>query len=74
MSDEIYRVKLRLYQVEKLAHAAGIVRVSKSHLVNVKKIQSLRPALNSRLYAKMPNGEEILVTRKYAPAVKAAME
>ena len=73
MSDEIYRVKLRLYQVEKLAHAAGIVRVSKSHLVNVKKIQSLRPALNSRLYAKMPNGEEILVTRKYAPAVKAAM-
>ena len=74
MSDEIYQVKLRLYQVEELAHAAGIVRASKSHLVNVKKIQSVRPALNSRLYAKMPNGEEVLVTRKYAPALKAAME
>ena len=66
-------MKLRLYQVEKLARAAGIVRASKSHLVNVRKIQSVRPALNSRLYVKMPNGEEVLVTRKYAPAVKAAM-
>ena len=71
---EIYQVKLRLYQVEELARAAGIVRASKSHLLNVRKIQSVRPALNSRLYAKMPNDEEVLVTRKYAPALKAAME
>ena len=74
MSDEIYQVKLRLYQVEELARTAGIIRASKSHLLNVRKIHSVRPALNSRLYAKMPNGEEVLVTRKYAPALKAAME
>jgi len=38
--------------------------------VNLRKIQSVRTALNSRLYAKMPNGEEVLVSRKYAPALK----
>ena len=67
---EIFQVHQRLYQVETLSSAAGIIRVSKSHLVNLRKIQSVRTALNSRLYAKMPNGEEVLVSRKYAPAFK----
>lgn len=67
---EIFQVHQRLYQVETFGGAAGIMRVSKSHLVNLRKIQSVRTALNSRLYAKMPNGEEVLVSRKYAPALK----
>lgn len=67
---EIFQVHQRLYQVETLSSAAGIIRVSKSHLVNVRKIQSVRTALNSRLYAKMANGEEVLVSRKYAPKFK----
>ncbi len=67
---EIFQVHQRLYQVETLSSAAGIIRVSKSHLVNVRKIQSVRTALNSRLYAKMANGEEVLVSRKYAPNFK----
>lgn len=67
---EIFQVRQRLYQVETLSSAAGIMRVSKSHLVNLRKIQSVRTALNSRLYAKMANGEEVLVSRKYAPIFK----
>ena len=67
---EIFQVRQRLYQVETLSSAAGIIRVSKSHLVNLRKIQSVRTALNSRLYAKMANGEEVLVSRKYAPNFK----
>ena len=67
---EIFQVRQRLYQVETLSSAAGIIRVSKSHLVNLRKIQSVRTALNSRLYAKMANGEEVLVSRKYAPSFK----
>lgn len=72
-SEHIFRVGMRLYQVESLSVPLGIIRVSKSHLVNLKKIVSVRPALNSRLYAKMPNGEEILVSRKYAHALKEAI-
>ena len=73
-SDEIYNVKLRLYQVEEFAQGEGIIRVSKSHLINVRKIESVRPAINSRLYVKMLNGEEVLVSRKYTHALKKAME
>ncbi|MCR5763917.1 MAG: LytTR family transcriptional regulator [Treponema sp.] len=72
-NEEIYQVKQRLYQVESISHDEGIIRVSKSHLVNYHKIQSVRPALNSRMYAKMPNGEEVLVSRKYAPKLKESL-
>ncbi len=33
-------------------------------LVNVEHIISVRTALNGRLYARMENGEEILITRR----------
>lgn len=71
--EEIFQIKLRLYQVEEIAKSTEIIRVSKSHLINMKKIESVRPALNSRLYVKMPNGEEVLVSRKYAHVLKDAM-
>lgn len=38
-------------------------------LVNTDHIISVRTALNGRLYAKMENKEEILITRKYAKDV-----
>ncbi|MCR5290311.1 MAG: LytTR family transcriptional regulator [Treponema sp.] len=72
-NKEIYQIKMRLYQVESLSRPTGIIRVSKSHLINSHKIQSVRTALNSRLYARMPNGEDVLVSRKYAPLLKEAM-
>lgn len=47
-------------------------RKGKMHemLVNVKHIISVRTALNGRLYARMENGEEILITRRYAKEVE----
>ena len=38
--------------------------------VNVDRITSVRTALNGRLYAKMENGEEILITRRYAKEIE----
>lgn len=47
-----------------------ICRASKAMLVNVEYITSVRTALNGRLYAKMENGEEILITRRYAKEIE----
>lgn len=70
---EIYKVKLRLYQIEDMSLSPDIMRVSKSHIINIKHILSVRPALNSRLYVKMQNGEEVLVSRKYAQTLKKVL-
>ena len=56
--------------VEEKVNKRNICRASKTMLVNVEHIISVRTALNGRLYARMENGEEILVTRKYAKEVE----
>lgn len=68
--NEVYQVKVRLYEVEEQYRRYKFVRCSKSVIVNLTKIESFRPALDSRLYAKMKNGEDIVVSRMYAKEIK----
>lgn len=66
---QVYEIKMRLYQVEENTRGNKMVRGSKSIVVNLRHIESVRPALNGRLYATMANGEEILISRQYAKEV-----
>lgn len=68
--DKIYEVKGRLYQVEEKVRRRNICRASKTMIVNIDHIISVRTALNGRLYARMENNEEILITRRYAKEVE----
>ena len=68
-ASDFYEIKGRLYQVEERVKRSYICRVSKTMLVNIDHIIAVRPALNGRLYARMENEEEILITRKYAKEV-----
>lgn len=56
--------------MEEKINKRNICRASKTMLVNVEHIISVRTALNGRLYARMENGEEILITRRYAKEVE----
>ena len=56
--------------MEEKINKRNICRASKTKLVNVEHIISVRTALNGRLYARMENGEEILITRRYAKEVE----
>lgn len=69
-ADNVYSVKSRLYEIEELYSDRKFIRCSKSTVVNILKIESFRPALNSRFYAKLKNGEEILISRMYAKNIR----
>lgn len=72
--DQVYEIKMRLYQVEDIVQQNGILRASKSFLVNVRKIEKVRSVLNGRFMAVMENGEEVLITRHYAREVMDAIK
>lgn len=71
---QVYEIKMRLYQIEEATKHNMILRVSKSFLVNIRKIRSVRPALNGRFIATMINGEEVLISRQYAKEVSEAIK
>ena len=66
-------VKMKLYEIEALLKDKHFIRVSKYALVNVNKIDYIKPALNSKLILLMKNGDEVEVNRHYYKAFKKAL-
>ena len=65
-----YEIRMKLYELEEMLRNQSFLRVSKSMIVNLMKITSVRPALNGRFLAVLKNGEEIIISRKYVPSLK----
>lgn len=70
---QVYETRQKLYELEELLREKYFLRVSKSLLLNLMKVQSLRPAMNGRMMAVLKGGEEIIITRKYVADLKKAL-
>lgn len=68
--DDVYESKLKLYEMEEKLCQLGFFRISKSCLVNLKFIRSIRNDVERRLRLTLLNGEQILVSRQYAEEIK----
>lgn len=73
-AGESYEIRMKLYELESALQGKSFLRVSKSMLVNLMKISSVRPALNGRFSALLKNGEEVIISRKYVPALKQILK
>lgn len=70
----VYGTEYRLYQLMDELEFSGFVQISKSCLININVLESLRPLMNSRMEATLSNGERIAVTRKYVANIKAKLQ
>lgn len=71
---QVYETRQKLYELEELLKEKYFLRVSKSLLLNLMKVRSIKPALNGRFMAVLPNGEELIISRKYVPELRAALK
>lgn len=72
--DRVYETAYRIYELEELLKAKHFLRISKSMLVNLMKIQSIQPALNGRFSAVLRSGEKVMISRSYVKALKTALK
>ena len=70
---QVYETRQKLYELEELLREKYFLRVSKSLLLNLMKIQAIKPAMNGRMMAVLKGGEEIIITRKYVADLKKAL-
>lgn len=69
-SKELYESDLKLYELEQQLEDCGFFRVSKSCLIHLQYIQSLKADINRKIRVTMSNGEQIIASRQYADALK----
>ena len=72
--DKVYETRQKLYELEELLKTKHFIRVSKSVLLNLMKVSSIKPALNSRFTAVLFSGEQVVISRKYVPELKKALK
>jgi len=68
--EQVYEIRMRLYEVEENFKDQHFIRCSKSIVLNLMLLDSISPALNGRFFAHMKNGEKLMISRQYAPLVK----
>lgn len=73
-ATKTYEIKCKLYEFADLYESRRFFRCSKSFVVNLMKIDSVRPILNGRFSAKLFSGEEVIISRQYVPALQKRLQ
>ncbi len=69
-AKKVYELKCKLYEFTTLYENRRFFRCSKSFVINLMKIDNVRPILNGRFLATLFSGEEIIISRQYVPELK----
>ena len=69
----VYLVKKALYQVEENL-TGDFVRISKTTIVNLRKIERVAPSLRGMMFIELKNGLKDNISRKYLPDFKQALD
>ena len=65
-SDQVIRLESSLNQLEILLDEINFFRCSKSMILNIDKVTSLKSLASNRIDATLQNGEHIMISRTYA--------
>lgn len=69
-NDKMYETPTKIYQLEEKLADTPFVRISKSSIMNIQKVKSIRSEENSKLMATLLNGEKVVVSRQYMQNIK----
>ena len=68
--NDCFDTRKKLFEIEELLSESSFLRISKNAIVNIKTIDHLSPEFNGRFIASLKNGEDIIISRGYVPALK----
>lgn len=69
-----FRIKNKLYELEKILYDHGFIRISKSTLVNIMHVGEIVPWFNAKLLLKLKNRTELEVSRSYVHSFRDFLE
>lgn len=71
--NNVYTLPEKLYQLEENLQFADFIRISKSMILNIDKIQSIYPTISGRFEAELENSERVSISRSYVSKLKVKL-
>jgi len=71
--DNVYETKYRLYELESLLSSTFFVRVSRTTILNIKKIKYFRSIISGRIECLLRNDEKVMISRNYVKDLKVKL-
>lgn len=68
--SDVYESDFKLYELEQQLMECGFFRASKSCLIQLRYVKSLKTDINRKIRVTLENGEQIMVSRQYAELLK----
>lgn len=68
--NRVYKSSAKLYILEEQLADTYFARISKTSILNLKKLNSVRSAKNAKLEGTLINNERILISRQYVSVIK----
>lgn len=68
--DKVLESGLSLAELESYLESTEFVRATRQMLINLAHVKGLRPYLNARLELMLDNGERVIASRQFSPAIK----
>ena len=65
-AEDVFRSELTLAQHEEVLNTVNFFRCSKSMIINIDKISTLKSLASNRIDAALVNGEHVIISRTYA--------
>ncbi len=69
-AHHMYETASPLYKLEEKTVGTSFARISKSCIVNLRRVRSIKRECNSRLCATLTNGDRLMVSRQYLPVIR----
>lgn len=73
LTERVIESPLRLIEIEDRVRNTSFARVSRSLIVNLDHVESLRPFVGARLQLRMDNGEQLIASRQYSRVIKGML-
>ena len=70
VETEVFTCEGKLYEIEERLKDGPFVRISKSCILNIDWLDSVKVLLNGKMEALLKNGEKLIINRHYVPAFK----
>lgn len=70
LEKAVFEIKYKLYEIEEEYAGTDFFRASKSVIINLAKVKQFAPDFGGRFEAQMKNGEKLIISRQYVPALK----